>query len=319
MNERPLISVVVPSWNEERSLPALHGALKSAFSGADFDGEFVFVDDGSTDASLEVLAALAVTDARVKVLSLSRNFGKEIAATAGIRHASGDAVVLMDADGQHPASLIPEFVRLWRAGAEVVVGVRRRQSDQTWSRRLGSDFFYACMSRISETPVTPRATDFRLLDRVVTDEFNRFTEHHRLTRALIDWLGFRRAYLEFDAPAREAGESRFGMLRLLRLALNSFVSHSLFPLKLAGYVGVIIVALSGPFGLFMFVNKYFLGDPFYFDFSGPAMLAVLNSFLVGIVLCSLGLIALYIANIHGEVVNRPLYAVRKRLNLPPRG
>lgn len=318
MPDRQLISVVVPAHDEEHSLPALHAALRTVFDLVDYDGEFIIVDDGSRDGTLAVLERLAVADPRVKVLSFSRNFGKEAAASAGIRHASGQAVVLMDADLQHPPALILEFVRLWRSGAEVVIGVRRRQDDQTWFRRLASAGFYWLMARISETPVTPNATDFRLLDRTVVDEFNRFTEHQRLTRALVDWLGFRREYVEFNAPARAAGESRYGFWRLFRLALTGFVSHSLLPLKLAGYLGLGLVAVFGPFGFFMFVNKYLLHDRFNYDFSGPATLAVLIIFLVGIVLSSLGLIALYIANIQAEVAGRPLYAVRRRVNLERR-
>ncbi|NBS42009.1 hypothetical protein EBS80_05135 [bacterium] len=179
-------------------------------------------------------------------------------------------------------------------------------------RRAGSAAFYHVLSRISETPVTRDATDFRLMDRVVIDEFNRFTERRRMTRALIDWLGFRRAYVSFEAPARPNGRSRYSFLKLVRLAASGFVSQSLFPLKIAGYLGVLITLFSGAFGLFILVEKYGLHDPLALNFSGTAILAVINLFLIGIVLCCLGLIALYVANIHAEVANRPLYAVRVR-------
>jgi glycosyltransferase involved in cell wall biosynthesis len=315
MSDHKRISIVIPAYNEERNLPALFDALKKTFTTLDADAEFIFIDDGSTDTSLAVMEKLASQDPRVRVIGLSRNFGKEIATTAGVHACTGDACIMIDADLQHPVELIPEFIRRWRGGAEVVVGVRESDADATSFRRLSSSAFYALMNAIAETPITPNATDFRLLDRAVIDEFNRFTERRRMTRALIDWLGFRREYVPFSANRRNEGVTRYGTLCRLRLAMSSIVSHSLFPLKLAGYLGVLITLVAGALGLFILVEKYFLRDPLHMGFSGSAILAVINLFLVGIMLSCLGLIALYIANIHGEVINRPLYAVRVRRNL----
>lgn len=315
MNPRQKLSVVVPVFNEEAGLPPLRQALERMATALDVDVEFFFVDDGSTDGTVAALEAWAAADARVQMLGFSRNFGKEIAVTAGLQHATGDAVVIIDADLQHPVELIPEFVRRWRAGAEVVIGVRRANRSESGLRQIASAAYYRLMNAVSDTPVTPYATDFRLLDRVVVDEFNRFTERQRLTRALIDWLGFRREYVDFEAPPRAAGASRFGFAKLVGMTVDSLVAHSLFPLKFAGYLGVAITVFSGAIGLFILVEKYLLHDPWSLDFSGPAILAVINMFLIGIVLSCLGLIALYIASIQAEVVNRPLYAVRTRRNL----
>ena len=312
------ISIVVPFYNEERSIPILFDALTSAVSAGRLDAEFIFVDDGSTDRSAECLERLAAQDARVKVLGLARNFGKEIAVTAGIQHCSGDACITLDADLQHPVELIPEFVRRWQHGAEVVVGVRTKNAGEGMLRHFAGRLFYFLMGAISETPITPNATDYRLLDRVVVDEFNRFTERRRMTRALVDWLGFRREYVPIEAPARLDGGSRYGTGRLVRLAVSGFVSHSLFPLKIAGYLGVIITVAAGLLGSFIFVEKYILRDPLHLFFSGPAILAVINLFLAGVMLSCLGLIALYIATIHAEVTNRPLYSVRVRRNFDDR-
>lgn len=312
MEARKRLSIIVPVYDEEKNLAALFEALKKATSNTDLDAEFVFVDDGSRDGSLALLEKLAAGDARLKIVELARNFGKEIAVTAGVHACTGDACVMIDADLQHPPELIPEFVRRWRGGAEVVIGVRTRNPGESLFRQYGAKAFYALMSAASETPVTPNATDFRLLDRSVIDEFNRFTERRRMTRALIDWLGFRREYVPFEARERNDGASRYGNVRLVRLAVSSFVAHSLFPLKLAGYLGILITFFSGALGLFIFAEKYLLDDPLDLNFSGPAILAVINLFLVGIMLCCLGLIALYVANIHAEVANRPLYAVRAR-------
>ena len=192
-----------------------------------------------------------------------------------------------------------------------MVGVRDGERSQGLVRNASSRAYYGILSRISATAITPRATDYRLLDRVVIDEFNRFTERNRLSRGLIDWLGFERDYLYFTAAPRTKGQS-YSRIKLTRLALNSFVSHSMLPLRLAGYLGIVITFVSGLGGLFIIIERYILNDPWHLHFSGPAQLAVILVFLVGIILICLGLIALYIANIHDEVMNRPIYVVRRR-------
>mgnify|MGYP001620021213 CR=1 FL=1 len=168
------------------------------------------------------------------------------------------------------------------------------------------------MNLISPIRMVPHATDFRLVTKEVVEAFTKLPEKQRLTRGLIDWLGFKTSYVTFDAPARNHGQSRYGFLSLTALALRAIVSQSLFPLRIAGYLGATITILSGIFGIFIFVEKYILHDPWNLNFSGPAILAVINLFLIGIVLSALGLIALYIASIHGEVIGRPLYVIRKK-------
>jgi polyisoprenyl-phosphate glycosyltransferase len=235
-----------------------------------------------------------------------------VAVTAGVQASRGDAAIILDADLQHPVALIPEFIAKWRAGAEVVVGVRKRYGKESPFKRASSWLFYKLLASFSDTPVTPQATDYRLLDREVINAFNKFSERNRLTRGLIDWLGFRRDYVYFKSSDRMYGQASYRYGKLFSLAINSFVSLSLFPLKVAGRLGVIITAFAGLLGLFMLVEDVLLDDPLGLNFSGPAMLAVLNMFWIGIVLTSLGLIALYIANIHAEVINRPLYVTRER-------
>jgi glycosyltransferase involved in cell wall biosynthesis len=311
MSAQKLISIVVPVYNELPNIARLHEALATTLSKVDYDYELVFVDDGSTDDSLIKLQQLATTDARVQIIELSRNFGKEIATTAGLAAAQGEAAIILDADLQHPVKLIPQFIAKWEKGAEVVIGVRRAEANKSMARRFRSWLFYRMLNSVAETKVIPNASDFRLLDRVVIDEFNRFTERNRITRGLIDWLGFRRDYLYFQAEKRNAGTASYSTAKLIRLAVNSFVSLSLVPLKVAGWMGIVITLLSGLTGLFIVVEKYALGDPYSFHFSSPAILAIMILFLVGIVLSSLGLMSLYIATIHSEVVNRPLYVVRR--------
>jgi polyisoprenyl-phosphate glycosyltransferase len=310
-----MISLVIPVYNEEKNIPLLYEGLKKVWQGILYNQEMIYVDDGSSDDSSLILRRLSALDSAVKVVEFSRNFGKEIATTAGINHCQGNACILIDADLQHPLAMIPEFLRRWEKGAEIVVGVRLSNKSCGLMKSFCSRLFYKIMAGISEVELMPNSTDFRLLDRKVINEFNRFTEKNRITRGLIDWLGFKKDYLYFDAGARANGEAGYSFLKLVRLAINSVVSLSLFPLKLAGYLGIFITITSGLLGLFILVEKYLLNDPWKMYFSGSAILAVVILFLVGIILICLGLTALYIANIHGEVVNRPLYAVRNKINI----
>ncbi len=306
-----LISIIIPVYNEEKNVPLLYGKLHRVFQAlsSQYNFELIFVNDGSRDKSAEEIEKLAGIDTNVHLVDFSRNFGKEMATTAGIHHCNGDACVMIDADLQHPVELIPEFLKKWEEGMEVVVGVRKRSRDEGLVKRLGSAVFYKIINRIAEVKVVPNATDFRLMDRVVIDEFNRFTEKSRMTRALIDWLGFRREYIYFQSNERMHGNAGYSFAKLFRLAMASFVGLSLFPLKIAGYLGLVTVFLSGIFGLFILVGDYVFHK---IVFSGPAVLLVASLFLIGIVLSCLGLIALYIANIHGEVTNRPMYVIRRR-------
>jgi polyisoprenyl-phosphate glycosyltransferase len=313
MNEKKIISIVVPIYNEEKNINLFYQALVKALALAlDFDFEIIFVNDGSADQSSSVIEQLAQTDSRIKYFEFSRNFGKEIATTAGLNNAQGEAAIMIDADLQHPPALIPELIAKWQNGAEVVIGVRKTNKGEGLVKKIGSKLFYEIINRISDVKIVPQATDFRLLDRVVLDEFNRFTENNRMTRALIAWLGFKREYVYFNANERLDGAAKYGFLKLFKLAVSSFISMSLLPLKLAGYLGVLIVFVSGMFGLYILIGGYIFHFTNPYNFSGPAQLAILIVFLVGIILMSLGLIALYIANIHGEVVHRPLYVIRKR-------
>lgn len=314
---KKLISIIVPVYNEEKNLPLFYQSLSKAIGGleAKYDFEIIFVNDGSKDESSRILERLSQSDKKVKYIEFSRNFGKEMALSCGIDQAKGEAMIMLDADLQHPPELIPSFLSKWEEGAEVVIGVREKNKKEGMVKKLGSFFFYKIMGFISETKLIPRETDFRLISRTVADEFSRFTERGRIARGLIDWLGFKRDYIYFKAKERKSGKPGYDFLKLVRLGLSSFVAHSLFPLKLAGYLGIIITVFSGLLGGFMFANKFIFGDPWGLAFSNVTMLAVFITFLIGIVLICLGLIALYIANIHLEVSNRPIYVIRKKKNL----
>jgi dolichol-phosphate mannosyltransferase len=219
---------------------------------------------------------------------------------------------MIDADLQHPVELISEFIKKWEAGAEVVVGIRKTNRRAGLVKRLGSSLFYKIMRRISAVQIKPNETDFRLVDREVIDAFNRLTETGRMTRALINWLGFKRDYIYFEANDRTNGRAGYSFSKLVALALNSFVSLSLLPLKMAGYLGVFIVLGVGIFGFYVFIGKYIFEWAFPSSFSGSAQLALLITFLVGVILSSLGLVALYVAQIHNEILGRPLYIIRRK-------
>lgn len=316
-----LISIIVPVHNEEQNVPLFFQALESELVKiANYDFEIFFVNDGSMDGTLrELNKATHVVPSGVegsnkfktRIIDFSRNFGKEAATSAGLIECQGDAAIMIDADLQHPAEKISEFIAKWEGGAEVVIGVREKNKGEGLTKKLGSWFFYKIINRISEMELVSGATDFRLLDRAVIDEFKKLTERNRMTRALIDWMGFRREYLYFQAKERLHGKPSYSLWKLTKLAFASMVSLSLFPLRLAGYLGIVITLSFGILGAYMFFVNYVLRET---NFSGAAILAVIVIFFIGIILICLGLIALYIANIHGEVIGRPMYIIRKSRN-----
>lgn len=317
MEKLPLISIVIPVYNEEKNITFIFDSIKKVWSGLKniYAYEIIFVNDGSNDKTEETLNNLCLQNKNTKYLEFSRNFGKEIAVSAGIFHAKGEAAIIIDADMQHPPQLIPKFIEKWNKGAEIVIGIRNKNKGEGLIKKFGSILFYKIMNSIGETKIVPQETDFRLLDKKVVLEFNRFTERNRITRGLIDWLGFKKDYIYFDANERINGVAQYNNSKLFSLALSAFVSQSLFPLKFAGYLGIIITFFSGFLGLFIFIEKYILNDKWNLNVSSAAILAVIILFLIGVVLSCLGLIALYIASIHNEVINRPIFVIRKKINL----
>ncbi len=313
MNEN-LISIIIPVHNEALNIGALHRELNRCTKRLRYAFEFIFVDDGSTDNSVQEIETLARHDRRIRLVEFARNFGKEAAVSAGLHAARGNAAIMIDADMQHPPSLICKFIQKWQQGADVVVGVREYSKNEGWFKKWSSARFYQIMQKITQTTITPHATDFRLIDRKVMDAFTQLTERNRLTRGLIDWLGFKRDYIHFKAAERLAGERSYTFRKLFGLAVNSFTHYSLVPLKLAGYLGIIILTTATPTGIVMYVERYMLNDPLGWQIRGTAMLAILLVMLVGVVLACLGLISLYIANIQAEVTNRPLYVVRRHVS-----
>ncbi len=307
------ITIVIPVYCEAKSLPFLYQRIEKVISGLPaIQWDYIFVNDGSPDDSLETLKQLAAKDPRVKVIDFSRNFGKEIALSAGV-HAvrDADAVICMDADLQHPPELIPELVEAWRQGAEIVATIRVSVAKQPILRRLGSYFYYWLMSWMSGLDMLSQTTDYRLYDKKVVDVFRQVTERERLFRGVIDWMGFEKVYVSFRADCRQAGKTSFNYVQLVHLAISSLTSFSLFPLRMTGYLGAFITVASGLL-LSRMLFARLISNPSLF--TPLAIVVVINTLLIGIVLMAIGLVALYIGTIHTEVVNRPLYIVRERFN-----
>lgn len=306
---KQLISIIIPVHNESENLRWHHQKVIEGLKDLTYEAELIYVDDGSSDDSLGIIKAFVKKDDRVNYISFSRNFGKEAATSAGLKKAKGDAAIMVDADGQHPIDYLGQFLEKWQAGSQVVIGVRTTNDKEGTTKRYGSMIFYKLLNSISDGETIPRSTDFRLLDRRVIDEFNKLTEHNRITRGLIDWLGYKRDVVEFKAPARYKGTAAYGFKKLVRLALHAFVSQTTKPLQFTGILGAMVTVVSALTGVFLLIENYILGDPLGLAITGTALLALFVSLLVGLVLMSNWLLALYIESIHNETQNRPLYIV----------
>ena len=304
-----LISVVVPAYNEELGIKAFNTNLIQELSKMEYNYEIIYINDGSQDNTLNIVANLAKKNKNIKVINLSRNFGKEIATTAGIHKATGDVIIVMDADGQHPPSYIKKFIKKYEEGNQVVIGVRKKEKYEGVVKEIGSKIFYKLFNTTSGSEMIPRSTDFRLITKQVQKEFMKLNETNRITRGLIDWLGFKRGVIYFDSPERIAGKPSYNTGQLVKLATNSFISLSLKPLLITGYIGVIILVISLLLGLFIIIEQIIMGDPLRINFSGPFMLGVFTSFMISIVLVSQSLLAAYVSHIHQATQNRPLYII----------
>lgn len=308
---KKLISLIVPVYNEERNIIPMYKTCKAIMNeNTQYNFELIFVNDGSKDASFAYVTKLALEDERIVGIDFSRNFGKELALTAGVQHCKGDAAIFMDADLQHPPALIPDFIKKWENGAEIVASIRKATKKKSFIKDIGSKVFYSIMNKNSDSPLTQNATDFKLIDKKVITILQKFTEHNRMFRGLIDWVGFKTEYVEFIAPERLHGEATYSLVKLVRLALNSMTSFSLFPLRLTGYLGMFLTFGSFILLCVMSIFKFIVKSNM---FSSIAFVIVLNTLILGIILACLGLIALYIGQIRDEVVNRPLYVIREKI------
>lgn len=304
----PLISIVIPVYNEQAGISVFHDSLRRKLKELPYTFEIVYCDDGSTDATLAKLHTLSRKNHTMRVVRLSRNFGKELATTAGISEARGDAVITIDGDGQHPVELLPKFIEKWESGSKVVIGVRTANRQAGLVKQLGSKLFYFILKRLTHLEVVPDATDFRLIDKAVRADFVQMTEHNRITRGLIDWMGYERSYITFRAKPRLHDKAGYSFGRLAKLAMDSIISLSSSPLYVTAYIGMVILPLSLMLGLVMVIDKL-AGDPLRWHATGSAYVTVLILCLIGILMMSQGIIGLYLSHIHSETQNRPLYIV----------
>ncbi|ROP76907.1 glycosyltransferase involved in cell wall biosynthesis [Stenotrophomonas rhizophila] len=300
------LTVVVAAHNEALALPMLHVRLCAVLDDlGGIDGRVLYVDDGSTDTSWEVMQGLADADPRVGVLRLSRNFGKEAALTAGLDFVDNGAVMILDADGQDPPELIPEFVALWQQGYDNVYGTRLKRDGESWFKRSTAKVFYRVIGRLSNTPIPADTGDFRLLSPRALQALGQLRERHRFMKGLFGWVGFRRKALPYHRHARLVGESKFSVWRLWNFALEGITGFSTAPLRATTYLGLAAASVAFLFALVVVLKAALYGDRVA---GWPTMMAVIL-FLGGIQLIALGLIGEYLGRLYEESKQRPLYLV----------
>ena len=301
----PTFSFVIPVHDEEESLRELHHRLSSLLDTLDASAEVILVDDGSRDASYPIMLDLHRLDQRFKVVRLSRNFGHQVAITAGLDLARGEAVVVMDGDLQHPPEVVPELIAKWREGYEIVYAVMEERAE-AWLKRASARWYYRLLGRMTEVEVPAAAGDFRLVDRTALEAFRALRERNRYIRGMFSWVGFRQTGVPYKAPPRFAGRSKYTPRRMLKLARDGIISFSSVPLHLVLNVGFVVSLLAFVLGVFAVVAK--VGG--FFVVPGWASIVFIVSFATGIQLVVLGVMGEYVARIYDEVKQRPLYVVR---------
>ncbi|WP_028454211.1 glycosyltransferase family 2 protein [Chitinilyticum litopenaei] len=302
---KPLLSVVVPAYNEEAVLGVFYERMSALFDELpDYRCEMIFVNDGSRDRTQAIIDGFCERDARVASVNLSRNFGKEIAMTAGFDHASGDAVIVIDADLQDPPELIHDFIREWRAGYDIVYAKRTHRDGETWLKKATASAFYKVMDKVSGKVKIPRDVgDYRLMSRRSVDALLQLREQHRFMKGLFAWVGFPSKAIEYRRDPRAAGETKFNYWKLWNFALEGITSFTIAPLKIATYIGIFTAFSAFLFGLWIIGKTLFLDH----DLPGYPSLMVTVLFLGGIQLFFIGVLGEYLGRIFGETKQRPLY------------
>ncbi len=303
-DSRPaLLSIVCPAYNEADNIIAFHKAVTKAMRRLEQSFELIFVNDGSRDATLLHMRELRAVHPNMTIIDLSRNYGKEIAVTAGLDHAQGDAVVIMDTDLQHPPEVIGEMIDGWREGYDVVYAQRRGRDDEGLLKRVMTEGFYRLMNSMGRAPLPRNAGDFRLLSRKAADAVISLREHHRFMKGVFAWVGFPSKPVPFDVPPRLSGASKWSFWKLWNFSIEGVTSHTLAPLKISTYLGLAVALLSFVYGFFVVAKAAIVGDPA----PGFPTLAALVLFLGGVQLTVLGVMGEYLGRIFNETKGRPLY------------
>lgn len=302
------ISILVPAYNEEEVLePLYHRLGKLANDNKSYDFEFLFVNDGSRDKTLDIIKEYAEEDNRVAYINLSRNFGKEIAMIAGLDHVTGDATVIIDADLQDPPELIPKMIGFWEKGYDDVYAKRNSRDGETWFKKFSSKLYYRVLQKSTRIPIQQDTGDFRLLDRRCVDALTQIRESQRYTKGMFSWIGFNKKEITYDRDPRAAGTSKWNYLKLLNFAIDGLTSFTTAPLRLSSIMGFVVSFIAFIYIIVIVIRTLFLG----IDVAGyPSLMAVIL-FLGGVQLLSLGVIGEYIARIFNETKGRPLYFIEE--------
>ena len=307
------ISVIIPLYNESEGIEHLFARLTPVLEELQTSYEIICINDGSQDDTLNKLIKCWQRNPAIKIVNLSRNFGKEIALTAGIDYASGAAVIPIDADLQDPPELIVKLIAKWREGYDVVYGTRRSRQGETWLKRISAKAFYQTIGRMSHVPIPANTGDFRLLDRQVVEAIKKLPERTRFMKGLFAWVGYRQTSVLFDREPRHSGQTTWNYWKLWNFALDGIISFSFLPLKVWSYVGVTISFISLLYALMLVVRTLIFGV----DVPGYASLMVAILFLGGIQLITLGVLGEYLGRVYEEVKGRPLYLVREEYGFKP--
>jgi len=307
-NKEPSISIVAPVFNEEENIEEFFLRVKKVLDKETKTWEIIFVDDGSSDKSIEILAQLNENDGKVKIISLSRNFGKELAMTAGLDFADNDVIVPIDSDLQDPPELIPQMVELWKEGFDVVLAVRSKRNNESWLKKKTAELFYKFIGNITEIRIPKNTGDFRLIDRKVLVSIKDLRETQRFMKGIFSWVGYKTTSIHYERDSRYAGKTKWNYWKLWNLALEGITSFSTLPLRLATYIGLII-SLSSLVYLISIIYKVITNGV---DVPGYASTLTIILFLGGVILFFMGIIGEYVGRIYIEVKNRPLYIIRDR-------
>lgn len=308
---RPDLSIVVPLYNEEDNLDTLFSRLLGVVNKLSMTYEIVCINDGSRDRTLECAVAYSMRNSNIKIINLSRNFGKEIALTAGIDYSKGQAVIPIDADLQDPPELIIQLVEKWKEGFDVVYATRRSRQGETWLKRFTAKAFYQVIGKMSQVSIPQNTGDFRLLDRRVVEALKRFPERNRFMKGLFSWVGFKQTAIFFDREPRHQGLTSWSMWKLWNFALDGITSFSLIPLKLWTYVGLSFASFAFLYASYLIIRTFLYGV----DVPGYASIMVFVLFLGGVNLIGLGILGEYLGRVYEEVKGRPLYLVRDTYGL----
>jgi glycosyltransferase involved in cell wall biosynthesis len=309
MDQQQLISIVVPAFNEQAVLPQFHQEITRVLSELPFNFEIVYINDGSTDDTLRIIKKLRESDSRVTLIDLSRNFGKEIALTAGLQNAIGDAVIVIDADLQDPPELIPELISEWQNGYDVVYAQRTHRKGESLVKRTTAHFFYRLIQRISKIAIPEDTGDFRILSRRAVNALNTFDEQHRFMKGLFAWIGYRQKAVHYQRDPRQAGETKWNYWKLWNFAIDGITSFTIAPLKISTYLGLLTAAGAFLYGFYMFLETLIIGNPV----PGYPSLIVIILFLGGVQLVAIGILGEYLGRIFNETKRRPLYFVNEYL------